>query len=279
MTLRFLAVFFGLVAASGLAGVASASDETGSPRAQQKGRAASDAKKAGAAGARSGRAGKAGGGSEAAGAVEGRSRDDEAAEVETEKATFAGGCFWSIEAIFERVPGVKSVVSGFAGGNVPNPSYELVGTGQTGHAESVQIEYDPAVVSYETLLKVFWAAHDPTTLNSQGDDFGPQYRSVIFYHTDEQRKAAQESYRQLTTRRVFRSPIVTELVPLTAFYPAEPYHQNYYRNHLYSDYSQIYIVPKLKKLKLKGLVPPRPSTTKGRTNPVSGSSASGAARR
>jgi len=168
-----------------------------------------------------------------------------------ERATFGAGCFWSTEAVFERIPGVKSVVTGFSGGSVPGPSYEAVCTGQTGHAEAVQVVYDPKVLPYEKLLKVFWAAHDPTTLNSQGDDFGTQYRSVIFYNDEEQREAAMKSYKEYTERRVFRAPIVTELVPLKSFYPAEPYHQNYYRNHKFSDYSQMYIIPKLNKLKLK----------------------------
>ncbi len=168
-----------------------------------------------------------------------------------EKATFGGGCFWCMEAVFERIPGVKSVVSGYAGGHVPNPTYEMVCTGLTGHAEVIQIEYDPAVASFEKLLNIFWAAHDPTTLNRQEDDFGPNYRSIILYHNDEQKEAAEKSYKDLTRRRVFRSPIVTELVPLTEFYPAEPYHQDYYRNHQGSEYSDIYIVPKLRKLRQK----------------------------
>jgi len=171
-----------------------------------------------------------------------------------ETATFGGGCFWSMETIFERIPGVKTAVSGFAGGSVPNPSYAMVCTGQTGHAEVVRVEYDPKVVTYEKLLKVFWAAHDPTTVNSQGDDFGPQYRSVIFYESEAQKEAALKSYRDLTARRVFRSPIVTELYPLTAFYPAEAYHQDYYRHHRGNDYCTVYIEPKLKKLKLTGKV-------------------------
>jgi len=168
-----------------------------------------------------------------------------------EKATFGGGCFWCMEAVFERIPGVKSVVSGYAGGHVPNPTYEMVCTGLTGHAEVIQIEYDPAVVSFEKLLSIFWVAHDPTTLNRQEDDFGPNYRSIILYHNDEQKEAAEKSYKDLTRRRVFRSPIVTELVPLTEFYPAEAYHQDYYRNHQGSEYSDIYIVPKLRKLRQK----------------------------
>jgi peptide-methionine (S)-S-oxide reductase len=172
-------------------------------------------------------------------------------EKKIEKATFGGGCFWCMEAVFERVPGVKSVVSGFSGGNVPSPTYEMVCTGLTGHAEVVQIEYDPVVVTYDKLLKVFWSAHDPTTLNSQGPDFGTQYRSIILYHDEEQKKAAQKSYRELSARRAHRSPIVTELVPFVEFYPADLHHQDYYRNHPDSDYSQMYIEPKVRKLRQK----------------------------
>ena len=146
----------------------------------------------------------------------------------TEKATFGGGCFWHVEAEFEWLPGVKSAVSGYSGGTVANPSYEEVHEGVTGHAEVVQVEYDPAVISYEQLLKVFWSGHDPTQLNRQGPDEGTQYRSVIFYHSPEQREAALKSYRQLTAARVFRGPIVTQLLPMKAFFRAEDYHQNYY---------------------------------------------------
>ncbi len=145
-----------------------------------------------------------------------------------EKATFGAGCFWHVEAEFEWLPGVQSAVSGYAGGHVRNPSYEMVHEGDTGHAEVVQVTYDPSVISYEQLLKVFWHGHDPTQWNRQGPDIGPQYRSVIFYHNEEQRKAALKSYRELTAARVYRAPIVTQLVPMTTFYRAEDYHQNYY---------------------------------------------------
>jgi peptide-methionine (S)-S-oxide reductase len=148
--------------------------------------------------------------------------------AKTEKATFGAGCFWHVEEAFEWLPGVKSAVSGYAGGSVRNPSYEEVHEGMTGHAEVVQVEYDPSVISYEQLLKVFWSCHDPTQLNRQGPDVGPQYRSVIFFHNPDQREAALKSYRELTTGRAFSSPIVTQLVPLRAFYRAEEYHQNYY---------------------------------------------------
>ncbi len=166
-----------------------------------------------------------------------------------EVATFGGGCFWSIEAIFEHTNGVKSAVSGYAGGGVPAPTYEQVCTGKTGHAEAVRVEFDPDVISYEQLLNVFWKAHDPTTLNRQGDDFGPQYRSVLFFHDEAQRLAALKSSRELTERRAFRNPIVTELVPMAEFFPAERYHQDFYRNHRTSDYSLTHIAPKLRKLK------------------------------
>jgi peptide-methionine (S)-S-oxide reductase len=145
-----------------------------------------------------------------------------------EKATFGGGCFWHVEYDFEWLPGVKSAVSGYSGGNVPNPSYEMVHEGETGHAEVVQVTYDPKIISYEQLLNVFWHSHDPTQWNRQGPDVGTQYRSVIFYHNEAQRKAALKSYQQLVAARRYRAPIVTQLLPMKAFYRAEEYHQNYY---------------------------------------------------
>jgi peptide-methionine (S)-S-oxide reductase len=168
-----------------------------------------------------------------------------------EQATFGGGCFWSMEAIFERIPGVISVTPGYAGGFVPNPTYEMVRTGRTGHAEVIHIEFDPNQVTYDQLLKVFWAAHDPTTPNRQGPDIGPNYRSLILYHDESQREAARESYRALTAAKKYRRPIVTQLFPLEAFYPAEPYHQDYYAHHRNNSYSHVYIIPKLRKLGLK----------------------------
>jgi peptide-methionine (S)-S-oxide reductase len=167
-----------------------------------------------------------------------------------ERATLGGGCFWSFEATFERVPGVISVTSGFSGGNVPNPSYEMVCTGQTGHAEVIQVEYDANIIPYEKLLKFFWTAHDPTTPNSQGDDFGTQYRSIILFHSAEQQKTAIKVYQELKASKKYRAPIVTDLVKFVAFFPAEPYHQDYFRNHPYNEYSINYIIPKLRKLKL-----------------------------
>jgi peptide-methionine (S)-S-oxide reductase len=149
-------------------------------------------------------------------------------EPRTEPATFGAGCFWHVEATFERLPGVISAVSGYAGGFVPNPSYEMVHEGITGHAEVVMVQYDPEVISYEQLLRVFWSCHDPTTPNRQGPDIGTQYRSIILYHNEAQRKAALKSYQQLVDTRAFARPIVTQLVPLRAFYRAEDYHQDYY---------------------------------------------------
>lgn len=171
-------------------------------------------------------------------------------KMKTEKATFGGGCFWCLEAVFERVPGVKSVVSGYAGGSHPRPTYQLVQTGQTGHAEVVQIEYDPDSASYPDLLDVFWSCHDPTTLNQQGPDIGTEYRSIILYHNDEQKQEAIRSYEKLTAQGVFGAPIVTELVPLSKFHKAEPYHQNYYRRNTNAPYCRMMIAPKLKKLHL-----------------------------
>jgi peptide-methionine (S)-S-oxide reductase len=179
--------------------------------------------------------------------------------LRTETATFGGGCFWCTEAVFERVPGVKSVVSGFSGGLVPNPTYQMVLTGETGHAEVVQIEFDPDKVSFEDLLHIFFKTHDPTTPNAQGPDFGTQYRSIILYHSDNQRKAALKVDQEMKAKRTFRSPVVTELVPFVAFYPAEMYHQDYFRNHPYEDYSQAFIVPKVRKLR-SILAPPAPAT-------------------
>jgi peptide-methionine (S)-S-oxide reductase len=165
-----------------------------------------------------------------------------------EKATFGGGCFWCVEAVFERLEGVEAVESGYAGGATPHPTYEQVCTGRTGHAEVAQITYDPAKISYDELLEWFWKAHDPTTLNRQGADRGTQYRSVIFYHNEEQRKAAEESKTHALS--LFADPIVTEIQPLDTFYPAENYHQDYFRNNANAPYCAFVIKPKLKKLSL-----------------------------
>jgi peptide-methionine (S)-S-oxide reductase len=157
-----------------------------------------------------------------------QSANTSTAEPKYELATFGAGCFWHVEADFERLRGVVSAVSGYAGGNVRNPNYEMVHEGYTGHAEVVMVQYDPKIISYEDLLKVFWTCHDPTTLNRQGPDVGTQYRSIILYHNEEQRKAALKSYQQLVDARAFPRPIVTQLFPLKAFYRAEDEHQDYY---------------------------------------------------
>jgi len=163
-----------------------------------------------------------------------------------EKATFGGGCFWCVEAVFERVEGVHAVVSGYAGGTEENPTYERVCTGKTGHAEVVQISFDPAKVTYEQLLDLFWSAHDPTTVNRQGADVGTQYRSVIFTHSEVQHAAAERSKKEAQKR--FTSQVVTEIAPLTRFYEAEKYHQDYFDNNRNAAYCTFVIAPKLKKL-------------------------------
>ncbi len=162
--------------------------------------------------------------------------------------TLGGGCFWCLEAVYERVPGVISVVSGYAGGNVPDPSYELVCTGTTGHAEVVQISFNPATISYQQILDLFWQAHDPTTVNRQGADVGSQYRSIIFYRNDEQRRLAEQSRKFISESGMFSDPVVTEIVPLKVFYRAEAYHQDYFANNPNAPYCLFVITPKLKKL-------------------------------
>jgi peptide-methionine (S)-S-oxide reductase len=176
-------------------------------------------------------------------------------EQKTEKATLGGGCFWCLEAVYDQIEGVKSVTSGYAGGTKPNPTYEQVCSGRTGHAEVVQLEYDPGAVSYEELLEIFWKAHDPTTLNRQGADVGTQYRSVILCHDDAQREAAEKSKKALEASGRFRDPVVTEIIPLETFYPAEAYHRKYYASNPHAGYCRVVIAPKLKKLGLE-VVPP-----------------------
>lgn len=167
-------------------------------------------------------------------------------------ATFGGGCFWCTEAVFKRLKGVISVVSGYAGGNTSaggkNPNYEQVSTGATGHAEAIQITFDPEIISYDKLLAIFFATHDPTTRNQQGADIGTQYRSVIFYHTTEQKEQAEAQKTAFDKAEEYSSPIVTEIVPYEAFYTAEEYHQNYYDQNPNAPYCQIVINPKIQKL-------------------------------
>ncbi len=171
----------------------------------------------------------------------------------TEKITMGGGCFWCVEAVFQRIKGVKSVASGYAGGTVENPTYKQVCTGETGHAEVIQILFDPGVLSFDKLLEVFWAAHDPTTLNRQGADHGTQYRSVVFYENERQKDLAEKS--RDAAQKGFQSPIVTQIAPMPKFYKAEDYHQNYYNeNKMRNSYCSVVISPKLQKLLQKGLI-------------------------
>jgi peptide-methionine (S)-S-oxide reductase len=167
----------------------------------------------------------------------------------TELATFGGGCFWCTEAVFQQLRGVRSVVSGYCGGTTPSPTYKDVCSGATGHAEVIQVEYDPAEISYRDLLEVFFATHDPTTLNRQGADVGTQYRSIILTHNDEQREIAQQSLAETDASGLYRDAIVTQIVPLTEFYPAEAYHQDYYRNNPSQGYCRIVIDPKVRKMR------------------------------
>ncbi len=166
-----------------------------------------------------------------------------------EIATLAGGCFWCLEAVYDQLDGVLSVESGYAGGHVPNPTYRQVCTGTTGHAEVVQVTFDPSVVSFRDLLHVFFTIHDPTTLNRQGADVGTQYRSAIFYHTPEQKATAEEVIAQLNEQNLWGRPIVTEVVPIDTFYVAEDYHQEYYENNSTQPYCQIVVAPKVTKFR------------------------------
>lgn len=166
-----------------------------------------------------------------------------------EKATFGAGCFWCVEAVFQDLEGVEQVVSGYSNGRIANPTYREVCSGLTGHAEVIQLTYDPAVISFEELLEVFWKTHDPTTLNRQGADTGTQYRSGVYYHSEEQRRLAEEYKQKLNEAHAFESPIVTEIEPLKSFYPAENYHQNYYKQNGREPYCQFVVRPKVDKVR------------------------------
>ncbi|WP_420319163.1 peptide-methionine (S)-S-oxide reductase MsrA [Ekhidna sp.] len=166
-----------------------------------------------------------------------------------QKATFGSGCFWCTEAMFQRLKGVFNVKSGYSGGKTKNPTYREVCYGKSGHAEVIQFEYDPSIISYDELLEVFWKTHDPTTLNRQGNDVGTQYRSVVFYHDEEQRKLAEEYKAKLDEAKVWPNPIVTEISPLTEFYPAEIEHDDYYNQNKNQPYCSFVVAPKVKKLK------------------------------
>ncbi len=172
-------------------------------------------------------------------------------EAPLEVATLAGGCFWCIEAIFREVDGVEQVVSGYTDGTTLNPTYRQVCMGQTGHAEAVQISFNPSRISYREILEIFFSVHDPTTLNRQGADVGTQYRSAIFYHDDRQKAAAEEIVRELDEAHIWKKPIVTQVVPLDTFYPAEEYHQEYFSRNPEKTYCQLVISPKMSKFRKK----------------------------
>jgi peptide-methionine (S)-S-oxide reductase len=169
----------------------------------------------------------------------------------TEVATLAGGCFWCLEAVYTQLQGVLRSVSGYSGGSLPDPSYQQVCNGTTGHAEVVQVTFDPRMISYRELLEIFFTIHDPTTLNRQGNDIGTQYRSAIFYHDESQKATAAEVIREIETASIWERPIVTELVPFSAFYPAEEYHQDYFERNPAQPYCQVVIAPKVAKFRQK----------------------------
>jgi peptide-methionine (S)-S-oxide reductase len=170
---------------------------------------------------------------------------------DVEITTLGGGCFWCLEAVFDEVIGVLDVVSGYSGGSLPNPDYRSVCTGKTGHAEVVQIKFNPKIISYKEILEIFFSIHDPTTLNRQGADVGTQYRSVIFFHNDGQKITAQQVIDEISERKIWNGQIVTELVPYDAFYPAETYHQEYFKKNPYQGYCQIVVAPKVAKFRQK----------------------------
>jgi len=164
-------------------------------------------------------------------------------------ATLGGGCFWCLEAVYDDLRGVTDVVSGYAGGHIPNPTYEQVCTKKTGHAEVIQVTFDPSIISYRELLEVFLTIHDPTTLNRQGNDVGPQYRSAIFYHDEGQKQIAEQVLHEIENAKIWDNPIVTEIKALDTFYPAEDYHQEYFKNHPNAIYCQLVIAPKVAKFR------------------------------
>ncbi|MBN1680167.1 MAG: peptide-methionine (S)-S-oxide reductase MsrA [Anaerolineae bacterium] len=173
--------------------------------------------------------------------------------MSTEIATLGGGCFWCLEAVYDQLRGVQDVVSGYAGGSVPNPTYEQVCTGTTGHVEVIQITFDPARITFKELLDVFFTIHDPTTLNQQGADMGTQYRSAIFYHTPEQKHAAGQTIAELNQARLWDKPIVTEVTPADVFYPAEDYHQEYFQHNPNQGYCRVVVAPKVAKFRKQHL--------------------------
>jgi peptide-methionine (S)-S-oxide reductase len=172
--------------------------------------------------------------------------------------TLGGGCFWCLEAVYSELRGVENVVSGYSGGSVPNPSYQQICTGATGHAEGVQITFNPDIISFKELVEIFLTIHDPTTLNRQGADVGTQYRSVIFYRTKEQEKVAREVIQEFETAKIWRAPIITELAPFKVFYPAEEYHQEYFKRNPDQMYCRVVISPKLAKFRIFFISPGKP---------------------
>ena len=179
------------------------------------------------------------------------SQNEDEATNKFNLATLGGGCFWCMEAVFDQVRGVEKVTSGYSGGSIANPTYGQVSTGNTGHAEVVQLVYDSNVISFRDILKIFFITHDPTTLNRQGADVGTQYRSIIFYHSEEQRAIAEQVIAEFNSEKFFGSPIVTKLEPIIAFYSAEDYHNDYFKRHRKQPYCQIVISPKVAKLRKK----------------------------
>jgi peptide-methionine (S)-S-oxide reductase len=184
---------------------------------------------------------------------EGEKADGVNSEHRLETATLAGGCFWCVEAVYDDLRGVASVVSGYTGGDAPNPSYEAVCSGATGHAEAVRVRFDPQAVSFREILEIFFTVHDPTTLNRQGADVGTQYRSAIFYHTTEQRETAARVMAELDEEKIWDAPIVTQVAPASEFYPAEEYHQKYFRNNPGQGYCRAVVAPKVAKFRQKFL--------------------------
>ncbi|QPC80809.1 peptide-methionine (S)-S-oxide reductase MsrA [Phototrophicus methaneseepsis] len=170
-----------------------------------------------------------------------------------ETATLAGGCFWCLEAVYDQLKGVQDVVSGYAGGHIQNPTYQQVCTGNTGHAEVVQVKYDPEMITFQDLLDVFFTIHDPTTLNRQGNDIGTQYRSAIYYHTPEQKEIAEATIANVNASDVWQNPVVTEVTPIDTFYPAEDYHQEYFENNPNQGYCTVVIAPKVAKFRKQHL--------------------------
>ena len=170
---------------------------------------------------------------------------------QTETITLGGGCFWCLEAVYDQLEGVLDVVSGYAGGHLPNPDYKTVCNGTTGHAEVVQVTFDPQEISFKEILEVFFSIHDPTTLNRQGADVGTQYRSAIFYHSDEQKTVAEDVMAEIKAANIWDNPIVTEITPLDVFFPAEEYHQEYFQRNPYQGYCQVVIAPKVAKFRQK----------------------------